>query len=627
MITFKKITIQGFGSVIQPITYGLSKIGLNKIEGENGSGKTTITNALSWVLYKKLVKKGSTFKPWDSIRDDNYVGTCVDLIFTDGNKDKFHIIRCDEFKNGVLGRGKGANRLIILKNGEEIDTKDLRNKADYEKWIVNKIGYSFDLFKSTILFAQELDRLMKEDGPSKKKIFDEAFETVFINRAKEISEKKVQSLQKDHDTVNTVIQMLNLKIQNVSQLIGSENKNLENFSHDIKQQIRAIRLKNSLINANIYELDTTITNLLIIASKVGPLVEIIRKQKKKINPTIVTDEFKKSLEINGYQTKLENCVDRINTLKEDFKKPNKTVCSYCGSTLNKKDSKKHIQTEITSLGLERNVLKSQISNLKFDYEEILLSVKANKDQEDKLKSLENELRTLEKQTAELPMQKKVRENQDTLLKQNLKDIKALKKKKPKESNLPELKAKLAILNDRLYLSNKEEVSIKKKLELQKWLLKFPLSNSGLKAFIFDSMIGKTNNHLKYYTPIIGFSVRVFIDLKSANKDIRIIVQKKGQDVLYEDLSKGQKQLTDVALAFALNDTVNSAKPTNLLIMDEIFENLDKANIEKVGNIIAQKSLKKSLHLITHQSSFSPSNCRVTYVSLNDKGQTVLDSSN
>jgi len=64
MITFDKIIIEGFGSIIKRTTYLLNRVGLNLILGKNGSGKTSLINAICWNLYKQVSKKNSTIEPW-----------------------------------------------------------------------------------------------------------------------------------------------------------------------------------------------------------------------------------------------------------------------------------------------------------------------------------------------------------------------------------------------------------------------------------------------------------------------------------------------------------------------------------------------------------------------------------
>jgi len=142
----------------------------------------------------------------------------------------------------------------------------------------------------------------------------------------------------------------------------------------------------------------------------------------------------------------------------------------------------------------------------------------------------------------------------------------------------------------------------------------PLSNAGLKAFIFNQMLDKINDRLDYYSRFIGFQVLFDINMESANKDLKTFVFIDDNLVPYEDLSGGQQQSVDVATAFAIHDVVNEGRKCNVLAMDEIFESLDKNNIEIVSELIQDKVANKSLYLITHRSEFAPTNANIIKVS-------------
>ena len=82
MIKLQQIELEGFSSVVARTTYRLDLPGINIISGENGAGKTTILNALSWVLFGKTIKKNSTINPWPALLDEHYQGTIVILTYT-----------------------------------------------------------------------------------------------------------------------------------------------------------------------------------------------------------------------------------------------------------------------------------------------------------------------------------------------------------------------------------------------------------------------------------------------------------------------------------------------------------------------------------------------------------------
>ncbi len=169
---------------------------------------------------------------------------------------------------------------------------------------------------------------------------------------------------------------------------------------------------------------------------------------------------------------------------------------------------------------------------------------------------------------------------------------------------------------------KELKQIRKDVGAYEWVIKTPLSNSGLKAFIFNQMLDTINNRLEFYSKYIGFQVAFFIDMKSANKNLETYVFKGENPVPYNDLSGGQQQAVDIAAAFAIHDVVSDSKSCSLLVMDEVFESLDKDNIEIMTDVIQDKAQNKCLYLVTHRAEFNPTNSNIINI-LNKDGITSL----
>jgi ATPase involved in DNA repair len=612
MITLQSIEIEGFGSVIIPIKYKINRPGLNIISGANGSGKTTITNALAWVGWGQLVKpRKSSIIPWPHVIDENYHGTRVLLKFHD-EKTKYQIIRCSDYKSKILGKA-GGNRLIILENGKELKGDGLRNKADYQKWIINKLGYSFDLFKSTVLFTQELDNLMKEDGPSRKRIFDEAFETVFVNNAKKRVEERLEKSEEYLNKLSYKIGMGWEKSRGLKQLISSKVEMIQGFEKIKKKRIKEINEEIKSIRQDILgkEIQLGLSRDKVEDCKV---IEMRLKDFDKCKE----EEFRTDMRINGLGEEISQIKNEIDTLKKRYISPTK-VCMTCNQKIPKEEiikQKDKIKKEIKRLDNKRKTKQTDLGILSDNYEGIKKKLEEYTKVEGELKKLKTSFPSLESLISQIAIYKQT-------LKEKKKVRENLRNEKPLNNPIEGLRNDLAQIEEKLDKDIAESKTIGKEIEIDKWLIKDPLSNSGLKAFIFDSMLGKVNNYLKAYKDIIGFGIKVFIDMAAANKDIRILIERKGDEVPYEDLSKGQKQLVHVVLAFSLSDTVQSIKPINAIFLDELFESLAVDNIEKVGKIIQSKSKNKSIHLITHQTAFSPTNCNITYVELTNKGQTHL----
>ena len=246
MINFKKISIEGFTSIVEPFTLELDKGGLNIIRGKVGSGKTTIPNALTWALYGQSLKLKSSIETWEELRPENYRGVKVNVEL-EKEGDIYNIIRCKSFKGNITvghkTKMKGANNIMVLKNGELVGGK---GKALAQKEIQSIIGYSFELFKNSIVFGQKMKRIIEETGPEKKKVFEEAFDVGFVEMAKDntnAEKGKLVNLKKDfiHDLevvderISKYQRSYEFALENESNFNDNNSKNLKEYQDNIKE--------------------------------------------------------------------------------------------------------------------------------------------------------------------------------------------------------------------------------------------------------------------------------------------------------------------------------------------------------------------------------------------------------
>jgi len=598
----KKIVIEGFGSIVPRMKYKFDRPGLNLILGENGIGKTTIFNALSWCLYGKLLKgKDSSAEPWPSVLEPSFRGTYVSV-----ELQGYKIIRTSHYQEKVHGiKNKGG--LFIIESGK---LRSERDKRDNQAYINNLIGYSFDLFKNTILFGQKLKRLLEEDGPKKKEIFDEAFESTFILRAREKVEERIKDLKFTHNGLQAEYMKYTALVTECNDTIKGIMRQRVQWRKDQVKIIKEITYSLGITGQQIGQFKTAPS---ILQDEIDALKIKRDRMLGKVDKDLVGRELKKDIERGQLEQDGENKIKQINKVKRTS-----DYCQECGQILKGEAKIKHrqsIKSKLTKLKLEYQVIIDRLSSARKEHKELKAKIEEQKNKVVGLKSIEDDLYRKETEHKMLMAHIKRSEEQTKALGER-KTLKC-----PHTSKAFRIKLQA---HTELQTKYKKQIDIlQKKLSIDEWLIKDPLSNSGLKAFIFDSMLNKVNYYLKGYTRFIGFGVKVYMDLESANKDFKISILRGVQEVPYDDLSGGQKQLADVALIFALNDTVTASKPINILLMDEVFESLSKNNIEIVGQIIERKAINRSIHLITHQN-FNPINCYKTFIAYIDPGHTIID---
>lgn len=586
MINFTKIKIEGFGSIINETEFKLNRHSLNVITGKVGSGKTSIPSSLVWCIYGETLKKGSSVETWEELRPENYRGTSVTVYFNINNKIEYCITRCINFK-GKINKIKGNNNLFIIEDGENDNTKGKRDK----QLKINKIiGYSHNLFINTIVFGQRMKRIIDETGTNKKKIFEEAFEVTFIEEAKKSCiDKNKDILELSHNYINEIDKKID---------------KIEALKNDYHNNIKYEKLFNKNKNEKIKNLEKDINRLSSYKVKEKVKNRLLKNKKLWGNYLINRNKYNELIED---VTKTENRETQLEKLLSHniFK-----ICQECGSKLNSLKSEK----------LKRSYKKElkQVSKKADDLRDEQFNFKKLKT----LEKIENHIQNINEKINEIKALVKLNKgNKEKIEKKKIKLHKAKQKSlKIKSTNI---KKKIKLQKTKLISLRNKNKKLEKDIALNKWLINDPLSNSGLKAYIFNSLLSKVNDCLFEYSNTIGFNIEFGIDLESHRKDFYQTITRNNILKMYEDLSGGQKQLVDTCIALAIHEVVSSIRPINILFLDEPFESLDEENIEIISDLVDNKAKHKCIYLITHHMSFNPITSNKIYFELSEQGHTKV----
>jgi len=281
------------------------------------------------------------------------------------------------------------------------------------------------------------------------------------------------------------------------------------------------------------------------------------------------------------------------------------ACSECGQVIPKKDIDK--QKRDYRHELAQVVKQGEAADIKLQ----VVAAQATAG-----KILQEQADTLEASLLKGRAEWKSKENDRLLIegsKGRLQELRVkFKEIKAREiTNLtPPLKQKKAITGVSLRKQQDILKKYKRKWELINWTITTPLSNSGIKAFLFDVLLEALNNRVEYYERFTNIGVILEINMDSARKDIDTIVTKDGYPVSYSDLSGGESQLVNTVMALAQNDILTKENPSNLSVLDEVFEGMDEEATELVGGLLQDLAKNKSVFVITHSDSFNPRNANL-----------------
>lgn len=556
MINFLQIHIEGFGSIIDPVTIPLNLQGIIRVSGSNGTGKTTLFSALPWVLFGKNLKGVSEVNTWKEYRNKDYSGTRVDVTWQSSNG-VYKVTRCQNYTKKLDDGVKGGNRLLFFIDGNLSPNK---GKTTIQNEINVSLGFSYDLFINSIMFGQGMKRLIQESNADKKKLFEEVFKLDYLNRARTIAvndRNYIQSLSRD----------IHLEITNLQERIASETENFK----EVKNQQKEFRkiIKNERVQIT-DELASISGSLDVLESKYNPKIE---------------EEY------NQYTSKLSL---QQRNLKEANNIRNIPVIEVVSDILTLLDNKQY--TEAHNKLKDIYYAFKKCDKLQADIDKINA----------KITELRQLLRKQDRYTGEIHRLK----SQKLKLQNRLK---SLKEKTPPEIDT-KFKHKISTLKEKLADLKKQQTKLDKDLENYTWVVNDALGNNGLKAFLFDSCLAQLNDNLEKYADILGFRVEFNIDLESSRKEFVTLIEKDGVIAEYDELSGGEKALVNLSMCLALHETLTLSSDVNILLLDEVFENLCRDNIELVTSLIRGIDSTKTVFLISHLESLPLGNCRNLIVS-------------
>ena len=561
-IKIKDLTVKNFMSVgnqTQAVNFGREQLtlvlGENLDQGgddsgsRNGTGKTTIVNALSFALYGTAL---TNIKKDNLINKINNKNMLVTLTFEkDGNKYK-------------IERGRKPTIMKFYVNNQEQSAEsnddsqgDMR---ETQKDIDELLGMSHDMFKHIVALNTYTEPFLSLKANEQREIIEQLLGITLLSEKadslkEQIRQTKESILQETADI--EAAKKSNDKIQ-VS-ITGLENRQSAWYAQQ--------KTDCAKIAASITELQSVnIEGELEQHAKVKLYDEHAAKIKSlnKERATLETAVIQADKSVNKYTKELEQ-------LK------NKT-CPACEQSLHS-----HKHEEMTA-NVEKNLADSvlYLQGISDSYTSVLQELETIGDINGRPKTYYDTLEEALKH-----------QNNLTSLEAAL--IKRTEEVDPYQEQIDDLKhtAIQEISWDNVNLLN----SMK---DHQEFLLKL-LTNkdSFIRKKIIDQNLAYLNNRLTYYLDKMGLPHQV-----SFLNDLNVEITQLGQDLDFDNLSRGERNRLILGLSWAFRDVWESLyQSINLLFVDELIDNgLDANGVENALGVLKKmaRERKKNIFLISHK---------------------------
>ena len=547
MITFKNLKYRNFLSSGQHWTdINFQEYNTNLVIGTNGSGKSTMLDALTFALFNKPFRK---INKSQLINTTNEKDTLVEVEFSVNSRD--YLVR----------RGIKPNIFDIEVNGEALHRQadDRSNQKILEENIL-KVNYK-SFTQIVILGSSTFVPFMQLTGSNRREVIEDLLDIRIFSTMNALMRDKMRVQREGLKT-------LSLRKDNIQDKMVMQ----KNFMAELDAQ-RQTGIKAS--NKKIKEYTLEVDNLL--ESNETKTVDVSKLIKEQEN---VTGAGKKLKKLNTLKGKLSNKVTTI-TKEHKFFSDN-TVCPTCTQSINEEFRIDRI-----------NDAQSKAKELQSGYQELENAIQKEEEREHQFTQLSQEISTLnndisQNNTKISGFQRQIRDLESEI--QTITD--QLQNRNTEHEKLAEFKANLKDTIDEL--SDQRE-------QLNHYDFAYSLlKDDGVKTKIIKKYIPVINQQVNRYLQLMDFYINFHLD-EEFNETVKSPIH---EDFSYASFSEGEKMRIDLALLFTWREVarIKNSVNTNLLIMDEVFDSsLDGFGTEEFLKIIKFVIKDANIFVISHKS--------------------------
>lgn len=558
-VEFKKLSfcnIMSYGASGAEIDF---QAGLNTIKAANGSGKSSILDALTFVLFGKPYRDIKLSELVNTSNGKGLEATCEFKIGTD-----LYMIR----------RGLKPAIFEIYKNGKEMDM--LSTKKLNQDEIDKLLGINLRLFKNIVAVAVTNNRpFLSLPIGDKRALIENIFNIdVLGSMCKDVKKRKTVN--------NTELDLKTTERRGVVNSIEDNESYIENMRRYIASfnEVKDANLKTIRENIDKYrkEIDRRTKNLAIAESKIKELTEEIGAvPDRSVGESL-------NMEIG----KVQSIIDNINSTLSKLKKSR--LCPVCNSPLDEGHARKHIEGMLAE---KKAMEKETLPGLMERYRAYSDTVKAYQEKQSFIQTIRDKARTEE--ITRLTLETELNKAKQNLEKESGKACPA---------SVDSYVEKLNALRAQSEELSKDIDALTEKILIDTQLIKI-LGDDGIKSYFFKKLIKVLNKSVnEYLTKFELKNTTIEFDETMAETMTTNLVPRT-----YSSYSSGERTRIDMSILLAFFDISRQISnwSCNLLFIDELLDqNIDQSGIEQfvstLYNLIQLNKKKLGIYIISHKLS-------------------------